>query len=81
LVILHLLHELGVPQDRLRNAVDEHPVLSHAAKLARRVLCNDDTIVMQIAAVVVTATDDRQAPRRPEDEQGGTAAEDPPISG
>lgn len=51
-VILNLLHELGVPQDRLLKAVREHPDLSHASKLARKVLCNDDSIVIQIAALV-----------------------------
>lgn len=48
-VILNLLHELGVPQEVLSKAVDDHPVLSHAAHLARRVLCDDDSVVMQIA--------------------------------
>jgi len=56
-VILNLLHELGVPQAVLSKAVDEHPVLSHAAHLARRVLCDDDSIVIQIATRSVVAAD------------------------
>ncbi|WP_353828212.1 HEPN domain-containing protein [Agromyces sp. SYSU T0242] len=34
-VVLNMLHELGVPEDRLRRAITEHSVLSHAARLAR----------------------------------------------
>jgi hypothetical protein len=61
-VILNLLYELGVPQDRLNKAVEQHPVLSHAARLAREVLCDDHSIVMQIAALNVTVVDDKDAP-------------------
>jgi hypothetical protein len=57
-VILNLLHELGVPQDRLLRAINEHPELSRAAKLARRVLCNDQSVVVQMAALNVTVVDD-----------------------
>jgi len=78
LVILNLLHELGVPQDRLQRAVDEHPVLSYAAKLARRVLCDDDSIVTQIAAVGVMVADDSQELSALDGEQGATIEEDTP---
>jgi len=37
-VILNLLHELGVPENRLLRAIDEHSTLSHAKELARTVL-------------------------------------------
>ena len=61
-VILNLLHELGVPQDRLQKAVEENPVLSYAGRLAREVLCNDHSMVMQIAALNVTVVDAEQEP-------------------
>lgn len=74
-VILNLLHELGVPQEGLMRAVDEHPDLSHAAKLARRVLCDDDSIVVQIAALNVPVVDEIEAPRAAEEERHLEAAE------
>ncbi|GAA3025969.1 hypothetical protein GCM10010462_10660 [Microbacterium dextranolyticum] len=68
-VVLNLLHELGVPQERLLKAVNEHPDLSHASKLARRVLCDDDSIVIQLAAVGVSVGADEE-PRNASNEAG-----------
>jgi hypothetical protein len=75
-VILNLLHELGVPQERLQKAVDENPVLSYAARLAREVLCDDHSTVMQIAALNVTVVDDTEAPAAA-DVRGIEAADEP----
>ncbi len=75
-VVLNLLHELGAPQDRLQKAVDENPVLSHAARLAREVICDDHSIVMQIAALNVTVVDDKEAPPAA-DVRGIDAADEP----
>lgn len=36
LVVLNLLHELGLPEERLMQSIERHRALSHAATLARR---------------------------------------------
>lgn len=66
-VILNLLYELGVPEDRLTKAVAEHPVLSHSAKLARQVLCADNSIVTQIAALNVAVVKEGDTTAGPSD--------------
>ena len=35
-VILNMLHQLGVPPERLATGLDEHPVLSQAVFLAKK---------------------------------------------
>jgi len=76
-VVLNLLHELGVPQDRLRKAVEENPVLSHAARLAREVLCDDHSITMRIAILNATVVDDKSLP--PTETPAVDEAREPPA--
>lgn len=73
-VILNLLHELGVPQEVLLKAVDDHPVLSRAAHLARRVLCGDDSVVMQIAVRSTIAGEPSPRETEPPNEAAAGAA-------
>ncbi|WP_337007373.1 MULTISPECIES: HEPN domain-containing protein [unclassified Microbacterium] len=73
-VILNLLYELGVSQEVLSKAVDEHPVLSHAAHLARRVLCDDDSVVMQIAVQSKIAGEPSPSETEPPNEAAAEAA-------
>lgn len=79
-VILNLLHELGVPQERLLKAVREHPDLSHAARLAREVLCDDHSVVVQIAALNVTVVGDKEdAPEPPAESEATSEPEVPEV--